>query len=408
VIFKKGSVNFVSIFLLVLIPLVIAIAIFAANRIKKSSNQNLSCKDRDGSNFCERSLGDGLLSKPTTVQSPEPTVLPKTPTDVPQTNDGYNMKVLVIKYFPLIADGQKIDVSVTGDVGDTYRNVKQHTVDVTNNLVNALQKATTYLGYKDSRAVPSLRYNIVDTKEFISAVPMFSDGTRKPDYYKLLSGVNICDYVKNKGVNEVFLWAYQGPTFAGSQYPYLNISESKMAGPNGDISNSYRTNDMPKCDKTYRVYTFNYGRGTAEAMESWGHQLEAELSAVNSDLFRNKFQGPNYPQKLNVNGRCGSVHNPPNAVQEYDRANSAGHPSDCLDWNPDGLGSLSSISCSNWGCPNISDSNNGALNYMIWNWQNLPGMNNTKTYQGKRLRNWWDVHSDFDNVLSNSRRLTAN
>jgi hypothetical protein len=26
----------------------------------------------------------------------------------------------------------------------------------------------------------------------------------------------------------------------------------------------------------------------------------------------------------------------------------------------------------------LSDSNNPSLNFMIWNWQNLPGINNTK------------------------------
>ena len=40
----------------------------------------------------------------------------------------------------------------------------------------------------------------------------------------------------------------------------------------------------------------------------------------------------------------------------------------------------------------LSDSNNPSLNFMIWNWQNLPGINNTKTYQGKQLRNLWDIY----------------
>ena len=69
--------------------------------------------------------------------------------------------------------------------------------------------------------------------------------------------------------------------------------------------------------------------------------MEAELDAVNSSLFRTSFQGPNYPQTLNVTGRCGSVHNPPNARFEYDRNNSSANKSDCLNWNPDQLGQLS-------------------------------------------------------------------
>ena len=45
---------------------------------------------------------------------------------------------------------------------------------------------------------------------------------------------------------------------------------------------------------------------------------------------------------------------------------------------------------------------------MVWNWQNLPGIDNSKEYQGGQLRNWWDVHGDIDNVMTNSRRLTVN
>ena len=203
----------------------------------------------------------------------------------------------------------------------------------------------------------------------------------------------------------MWLWAYEAgipPNIS------LDIDESKMSGRFGDISNSGNVrNDMPKCNNTYRVYTFNYlpGFGTFYAFESGGHQMEAELNAVDANLF-SIFQGPRYPQTENVNGRCGSVHNPPNARQEYDRSNPSPQQSDCLDWNPDSLGILSAISCQNWGCGYHSDSNNAHLNYMVWNWQNLPGINNTKIYQGEQLRNWWDIHGDFDNVMANDKKLT--
>lgn len=46
----------------------------------------------------------------------------------------YTMNVLVLKYFPLTADGRNINIHVTGDVGDPYSTIRQRTVDVTNNL----------------------------------------------------------------------------------------------------------------------------------------------------------------------------------------------------------------------------------------------------------------------------------
>jgi hypothetical protein len=308
----------------------------------------------------------------------------------------YGMNVLVLKYFPLDQSGQNIDVNVTGDVGGPYTDVRQHTIDVTANLQHDLERASSYLGYSDTTAPPALTYHTVNTIEYTQAFPIQSGTSNMPDYYKALTDNGICSYVTQQAVSEVWIWAYQGPG------PQLAISESKMSGPFGDISNSYRLNDMPYCGKTYRVYTFNYGRGTSEAMESWGHQNEAELDAVNSDFFRNKFQGPNYPQTLGVNGRCGSVHNPPNARFEYDRDNPTPQMSDCLDWTPDGLGTLTAIGCQTWGCADNSDADNSSLNYMIWNWQNLPGINNTKSYQGRPLRNLWDVHGDFDGTMTNS------
>lgn len=351
----------------------------------------------------------------------------KSKADVDPTDISYEMNVLVIKYFPLTSNGQNIDIATTGDVGESYQEIRQRTINVTNDLKSSLERATTYLGYKDSNAQPALLYNIIDTKEYTQAVPIrpTSEKPTYPDYYGIMESNNICEYVNNRNVAEVWLWAYQGPGKADGS-PYLNIYESKMSGLY-DISNSGRENDMPKCNKSYRVYTFNYGRGTFEALESWGHQMEAELSAVDGYLFRNIFQGPYYPAcnpehpgdlngdgrtdnrdseicrtgKGNGIGRCGSVHNPPNSMFEYNRNNPTSNKSDCLDWNPDGIGTLTDISCSNWGCMGNPD-----LSYQIWMWQNLPGRKNNKYYGGAKLRNWWDVHGDFDNILNNDRRLT--
>lgn len=330
------------------------------------------------------------------------------PSLAPLIQTSYNINVLVIKYFPLSSDGKSIDLAVTGDIGESYQTIRQHTVNVTNNLKKALEQATRYLGYKNPTVSSSLLYSIIDTKEYTQAVPIKSrsDSSRYPDYNGIMSSHNICDYVDRKGVREVWLWAYQGPNQSDGQ-PFLGILESKMSGPYGDISNSRRYNDMPICQNTYRVYTFNYGRGTAEALESWGHQMEAELDAIDSNLFRGKFQGPIYPQAQGITGRCGSVHNPPNARFEYDRGNQIPQNSDCLDWNPDDLGRLVPISCDNWssGCSDKGDADNPSLNYQIFNWQNLPGASNTKTYQGKRLRNWWDVHGNFDSLMKNPTLL---
>ena len=92
----------------------------------------------------------------------------------PIADKSYDINVLVIKYFPLTPQGT-VDVNVTGETtlqGVSYENIRQKTIDMTDNLVPSLEKASTYLGYKDSSAKPALRYHIFDTIEHKEPVPI--------------------------------------------------------------------------------------------------------------------------------------------------------------------------------------------------------------------------------------------
>lgn len=314
-----------------------------------------------------------------------------------------DIQVLVIKYFPLTPDGQNIDINVTGDVGDPLGVIQAKVNSMTADVTIGLSMGSTYRGYANSSAIPDLSYTIVDTREFHTAVPAIPSTfnpsyPQRADYAAIMASLNICSYVTGQGIDQVWIWAYQGPH-------QLDISESKMAGPYGDISNSYRLNDMPNCSRTYTVYTYNYGRGTAEAVHNHGHQLEAELAAIDAQLFRDLFEGTTPHPAGVATGRCGSVHNPPNARFEYDWINATSNPSDCLAWSPDGLGTTSPISCRTWGCVDNGDTDNPQRNWILWWMQNLPGNGNTITYQGRQLRDWWDVHFDFDQAMGSCRTL---
>jgi hypothetical protein len=193
----------------------------------------------------------------------------------------YDINVLVIKYFPLTSDRKNIDINVTGETGKPYDLIRQKTIDITNNLISVTAKASTYLGYKNSSAKPALRYHISDTIEYEKPVPItprFGNPVY-PDYNGIMKAHDICNYVDNNNIREVWIWAYQGHPVTK-----LGMLESKMSGPFGDISNPGGYNDMPLCKHTYIVYTFNYARGTAEAFENWGHQMEFELLHIDALL----------------------------------------------------------------------------------------------------------------------------
>ena len=61
----------------------------------------------------------------------------------PIADKSYDINVLVIKYFPLTAQGT-VDVNVTGETtlqGVSYENIRQKTIDITDNLISKLRES---------------------------------------------------------------------------------------------------------------------------------------------------------------------------------------------------------------------------------------------------------------------------
>jgi len=302
-------------------------------------------------------------------------------------DDVWTVPTLVVNYFP-VSNG-RIDRAITGDVSAPLADIRRHTTATTERVIQSLEMGSIYHGYKDEMAQPSLRYQIVDVLEYLEPLPTWAKpGHQVPmtDYNAIMNRIDIKHWVEEQGVKEIWLWGYHGGV--------IDLWESNMAGPYGDISNSDRDpNDLPVLGKTYTVYHYNYGRGPSEAVEDHMHQIEAVLRHIDPPLFWDKFVGK--PGE----GRCGWAHYPPNGERDYDWANPTYIFTDIEDWTPDGSGQKQRLNCHRW--------NRDSLTWFIYWMQNLPGARNGLTYHGRPLTNWWTFIGDFDNAMAHNLGLVG-
>ena len=304
----------------------------------------------------------------------------------------YLIPVLVVHFFP--TNGENIDIRQTGDWGQPLASTREKTRRQTSEIINALQEGSRYRAFSNSNAAPCLRYEVVGSREFLAPLPTRAKlGHRVPmtDYRRIMGMVNIEDWVQHKGVKEVWIWAYHGGK--------VDLWESNMASPYGDVSNSDRdASDLPVLSTTYTVYHYNYQRGTSEAVEDHMHQIEAVLNHADGRdttvpgkwqtlLFWGRFVGSDRSNKI-VRPGCGWAHYPPNGERDYDWANPRYVETDMDDWKPDGSGTKTRMNCERWG--------GNSLRWFIYWMQHLPGPDNDLAFDGKPLNNWWVFIGDYD------------
>lgn len=319
--------------------------------------------------------------------------------------------IVIVKYFPV--DGDKIDIKVTGDWGDLLSATREKTERIAQQTIAAMEDGSRYHGYKDKNAKPSLKYKILDVKEFLQPLPLRPkrQGDKVPmtDYAKIMAAIDIRTFVEQKGVKEVWLFAYHGDV--------VGLWESNMSSPYGDVSNSdCDPNDLPVLKRTYTVYHYNYQRDVGEAVEDHTHQIEYLLNYVDGRdttpaqkwpdlLFWGKFVGSDVSDKMvpvkTTDGRqvyrCGWTHYAPNSEGDYDWANQRVVETDIEDWQPEGLSKTQMINCNRW--------QGNDLKWKIYWMQNIPGANNSLTFKGKHLTNWWLFKGDWDYTMKNKAKL---
>lgn len=319
----------------------------------------------------------------------------------------YHLKILDLAYYPIDASNRLDAAEVGGETGgQRLEDVRNNVSGLRQELLADLEKGTIYV--KDPNQKPFITRSVTEQKEFLIPIPSV-DGQGN-DSMSIMTDQNICDWVDNKDVREVWVWMYHSDrTYPVESNMSVGTLSKEFWWPGStffDISNSAIINDLPVCQHSYTVYNFNYGRDIGTMLENYGHQMEVMLSWVDqNNIFRNAFTRPVVGQPsgstaANTIMACGDVHFAPNTRFEYDWSSPNEVASNCSDWHPDGSGQTEKTTCEAWGC-----TNNGGDTFKIWWMQRFPGYGNNVYFENTTMRNWWEFFADFDAAVDIGRSL---
>ncbi len=344
--------------------------------------------------------------------------------------------VIILRYLPT-NDGINLDVSKATDfysLGEITLTQLKRNIDAYNIRGKfMLEEGSRFRGYKDASAKPYLGYKIVKSWTIYSQIPISKtfktgDGVFYPDLFKIADDFNFKHYIEDVGVKEIWLWFGQSAMPGWPSYNpqlhkaenFVEFIESNMSSPTtGDISNSYRQDDLPLYSKSYIVYCYNFRRTQAEMIHNHGHQLEsiynyvAERQDGTNDLFAKDFSGWGANYSSAPIGRAGDTHHPPNTTKDYDYYNPDLVSSDIEDWRPDASGAKKLVNMDTWGNINypwpatdIFLQQRGESQWYIYWMQNMPGYQNMIRYRATSIMtNWWEFTADWDRVIKEGKGL---
>jgi len=153
----------------------------------------------------------------------------------------------------------------------------------------------------------------------------------------------------------------------------------------------------PGLNKLLSVMGWNYERGVAEALHSFGHRMESAIRHVygrwditnpdpnNWELFTR------IDKDVTGGAHVGNIHFPPNGMSDYDYGNTRYVVCYADNWKryPYILDQTRSLNCSEWGCDQ--------LGYMRWWFGHLPRFKGV--YEGV-LNNWWYYAVDYETAVT--------
>lgn len=217
-------------------------------------------------------------------------------------------------------------------------------------------------------------------------------GKVKFDYNAMIDYYNLDTKRNNGKIDEV--WVYS--------FPFSGMYESQLVGPGAFWWNSPPL-EHPGLEKLLSVMGWNYERGVAEALHSFGHRVESAMRHIygrwdvhnpnpnNWELFTTIDKDK--PGKAQV----GNIHFPPNGLHDYDYGDKRYVVTYADNWKryPILLNQKRTVNCQEWGC--------SQRDYMRWWFNHLP------RYKGVTdgiLNNWWYYAIDYEGAVGKASQLT--
>lgn len=213
------------------------------------------------------------------------------------------------------------------------------------------------------------------------------EGRVRFDYKGMCDTYNFGEKRNRNEITEV--WVYS--------FPFSGMYESQLIGPGAFWCNSPPITNYDKLEKLLPVMGWNYERGVAEALHSYGHRVESVM-VHRYGRWDCKNPDPNsweiftrIDKDVPDGAHVGNIHFPPNGLSDYDYSNTKYVKCYADNWKryPVLLDQRRDLNCREWGC--------SQLGYMRWWFSHLPHFKGK--YKGV-LNNWWFYAVDYDSAIT--------
>lgn len=269
-------------------------------------------------------------------------------------------------------------------------NYVYHPDTLSTQLQGMIKDASSFHKYAVPTATPSTEIEVVQVINHQGKRPT-GNGDWEESYKQILQNDNLCDIITTQNIDQLWIWADPRAGFDEAPGQEYAISSNRFR----NLVQPAVIPSTPFCGgaRGFTFFEFDFSRTADLALHSYGHYLEGLIANVQSrELFWQRYAGENSGSFLRSE-RCGNVHFPPNGRNDYDYSNSSYVKSACESWDPALTGTKVRMNCTRWGCTQEG--------YLKWWMQNMPNQNNTLTYLGKKLPNWFDFTYDIDSALNN-------